>query len=78
MAYESLTEQEQYEMWVHYLELCHYEQQKKNKTAGLTSNNVNPADINLNAANRPEDATRRSQPDRTGDLTTELSQWLDS
>lgn len=76
MAYESLTEQEQYEMWVHYLELCHQEEQerKQKKTAGLTSNNVNPADIKLDSAT----TAQRLQPDRTIDLTTELSQWLDS
>jgi hypothetical protein len=77
MAYESLTEQEQYEMWVHYLEMCRNEEQEKNKTDGLTSNNVNPADIALRETNEAE-TTRRSLPDRTGDLTKELSLWLDS
>lgn len=77
MAYESLTEQEQYEMWVHYLEMCRNEEQEQNKTAGLTSNNVNPADIALRGPHETE-TTRRSPPDRTGDLTKELSLWLDS
>jgi hypothetical protein len=75
MAYESLTEQEQYEMWVHYMEMCYHEEQEKNKTAGLTSNNINPADISFDSR---AETTRRSRPDRTGDLATELSQWLDS
>ena len=71
MAYESLTEQEQYEMWVHYLELCHLEEQEKSKTAGLTSNNVNPADIKLDTTIGGGRPTRHSQPNRTGALEKE-------
>lgn len=65
MAYESLTEQEQYEMWVHYLEMCYHEEQENNKTAGLTSNNINPADIKLNTTLDAAQTTQRLRLDRT-------------
>lgn len=74
MAYESLTEQERYEMWVRYIEDC-AEEYEKRKSAGLTSNNVNPADLDIQMEqtswrkiNRPE------LPARTNDPATESNQ----
>lgn len=72
MAYESLTEQEQYEMWVHYVEMCYYEEHAKNKTAGLTSNNVNPADL-CDKLDNSVPPIRQTPLVRTSDLATESS-----
>jgi hypothetical protein len=77
MAYESLTEQERYEMWVQYIELC-AEEYEKRKSAGLTSNNVNPADFDPEA--RPPHNRKTTRPARqaqTNAQETESSQLPD-
>lgn len=73
MAYESLTEQEQYDMWVHYCELCAYEEEQQKK-AGLTSNNINPADITDNVELGSSRITPQTPPARTVDQATKSNQ----
>lgn len=72
MAYESLTEQEQYEMWVHYCELLAYEEEQQ-KIAGLTSNNINPANIADMLQQTQGRPTPPRQPAQTVDRETESS-----